>query len=325
MGCCGNQDAKCCGHPAGGYIWVPLLCAIASLTLSITSLANVTYTACKFAKLNTAVSINGLSCDIQVISYATLSGKYECSDYVSEGNGLGLFMFHDAVTGSCIPLKYATTMDPFFIASYVCCAISGILGAIVALWLLFATCCPLRLAHKFILQWFSLLASLFQGASILLFFGNHICKEAGCSIDEGAYYAIAAAAMYFVTNLVLLFVKPTRNKDDGSTTMFLPSESSQRGIWRKLLGEKRQKSVATAMVEPNLCLIPGAGACGEHIEDTHGDIEANSTVYPDMCGVGDCCNLSHDEASAVNAHSTQKANASKDERSATNMHDTQKA
>jgi len=120
-------------------------------------------------------------------------------------------MFQDNLTGKCIAYNYGTEIDPFFVTVYVCCAINVLCGVIITLWLLFSTCCPILVSHKLALIVLTIWACAFQ-AFAFLFFGNLICQENGCVLDQGGYIAIGAAAMYFITILTLLRIKPT----DGS-------------------------------------------------------------------------------------------------------------
>lgn len=194
---------------------MPLFCASCSLILNVFSLTDIDYTACKFVKLKSTVSIYG--CDLLIINKTALFfRKYECVDLLLDSQWIGPFMFQDSSgTGRCVPYNFRQVIldDSYFIFSYVCFALSTICGVITIVWLLLGVCCPLRRSHTFALQWFTMMGFLCQGSYLLVFFGNKICRAAGgCSLEKGGYYAISSAVMFFMSNLALLFIAPCSTK-----------------------------------------------------------------------------------------------------------------
>lgn len=314
------------GHPAGAHIWVPLLCDTGALSLNFYSLTNVFYTACKFAKLASTASIYGLSCDVVINNTALYYGKYECSGSILDSQRIGPFMFQDSNNiGRCVAYKFSQVIvnDPFLIFSYVCCAISTMCGVITMLWLLFSTCCPLPKSHQLALQWFTMIAFLCQGSFILAFFGNQICKEAGgCSLDEGSYYAISSAIMYFITNLALLFIVPCSRKKSCDSSLPTTASSINKNTTPSAAANEEQ-------------VMTTCGACSDMISNLKNDVphkhegtssinalcsnqhshwvyddsssKANSTIVPSLCGILACCSGSADEDHNDNVSHSQQS------------------
>jgi hypothetical protein len=293
---------------------VPLLCDTGALSLNFYSLTNVFYTACKFAKLASTASIYGLSCDVVINNTALFYGKYECSGSILDSQRIGPFMFQDSNNiGRCVPYKFSQVIlnDPFLIFSSVCCAISTMCGVITILWLFFSTCCPLPNSHQVALQWFTMIAFLCQGTFILVFFGNQICKEAGgCRLDEGSYYAISSAIMYFITNLALLFTVPCSRKKSYDSTLPTIAPSSNKNSTPSAAANGVQVMTACGACSDMISDLKNdalhrnegsssiAALCSNqdsHWESVDSTTKANPTIVPSLCGILTCGSGSADE------------------------------
>jgi len=171
------------------------------------ALSSVSNANCNLATLSPGqtVTLDGASC--VYVSDSANSTVLQCKSAAFEVDTFGLFSFQDINTGDCISYDYATdAMDGFFTSAFVFTVARWLCGMIVIVWLLLATCCPIRPAHKKSLVVLATLAFVFQGLTFL-FYGNYICQTNGCYLGEGGYFAIASACVFFITIPALLPIK----------------------------------------------------------------------------------------------------------------------
>mmetsp|Transcript_25165 Transcript_25165/g.36054 ORF Transcript_25165/g.36054 Transcript_25165/m.36054 type:complete len:252 (-) Transcript_25165:161-916(-) len=238
MVCCGNPDAKFCGHPSGFGIWIPLMFVTAAVVLSAYSMGG-----CELVTLANGKTFQ-LSGQVILTASDTSSAQITTQVQDYQANTFGLFSFEVSANGQygCVGYANSEYFEGFWISAMVFSILRGILGLIVFFWLLLSTCCPIQPVHKTSLITLSLVAFVFSGLSFL-FYGNPICQEYGCVLTTGAWYQISGAILYLGTAMVLMGIKAkepswlleqqqqNQNRDEHSTIEQKPTfESAEEGL-----------------------------------------------------------------------------------------------
>lgn len=238
MVCCGNPDAKFCGHPSGFGIWIPLIFVTAAVVLSAYSSGG-----CNLATLANGQSVQ-LSGQLILATSNPNSAQITTQILDYSANTFGLFSFEVSADGEydCVGYANSEYFGGFWISAMVFSMLRGILGLIVFFWLLLSTCCPIQPVHKTSLITLSLVAFVFSGLSFL-FYGNPICQEYGCVLTTGAWCQISGAILYLGTAMVLMGIKAkepswlleqkqqNQNRDEHSTIEQKAAfESAEEGL-----------------------------------------------------------------------------------------------